>query len=436
MGTLKTYKEIKANLESLLIYRNIRDDQVIKSIEAMFKETKRDTPSNTFLSSQYNTVLGDLVCFAEERAYKGNLLSNYVLDLILNDSNVFAQSCEKYGDNIESCLKDLAIKDLRTIFSIMHLDFMSFKNMSKINGDFILDYNPTLNKHLYKPYNEEKNFLCQTDCFDDFFNSLVQYYHKIGSGILSSNIAFKWVDDFGIVPVHNPHKIELNHIIGCAYQKDMLIKNTDAFIKGHTANNVLLEGSRGTGKSSLVKALLNYFHTDGLRLIEVGKTQFLHLSTIMNELSKKNKPFILFLDDISFEDTEIEYKQMKSILDGGIETKPSNVLIYATSNRRHLVKEKWEDAPTLSNVGEIHSNDSVNEKLSLSDRFGLTLTFVKPTQKEYLDIVFGLVEQKNIDLPQDYIKQEAIKWELNQNGRSGRTAEQFINHLISEHSIL
>jgi predicted AAA+ superfamily ATPase len=156
----------------------------------------------------------------------------------------------------------------------------------------------------------------------------------------------------------------------------------------------------------------------------------------MNELSKKNKPFILFLDDISFEDTEIEYKQMKSILDGGIEAKPNNVLIYATSNRRHLVKEKWEDAPTLSNIGEIHSNDSVNEKLSLSDRFGITLTFIKPTQKEYLDIVFGLVEQKNIDLSKDYIKEEAIKWELNQNGRSGRTAEQFVNHLVSKHNLL
>ncbi|GAA0179273.1 ATP-binding protein [Clostridium sediminicola] len=431
MKTIDNYYNIKTDLRNLLIYRNIRKNNTMKKLELLITESAKENLNYELISETYISFIGDLIKITEERAYTGNLLGNFILNLILNDSNVFALSCEKYGSNLEPSLIKLAMEDLEVLYNLMNLKLSFLDLITKVDSSFLLDYQPTLNKEKYQPYKYEKSQLIKSENFHSFAEHLIQYYYKIGSGILSNFLAFKWDELSGIAGIDNPHKIELENIIGYSYQKETLIKNTKSFIDGKVANNILLEGARGTGKSSLVKALLHHFHKDGLRLIEVNKLQFLYLNKIMSQLSKMNKPFILFLDDISFEDTELEYKQMKSILDGGIEARPQNVVIYATSNRRHLVKEKWDDAPDLSHKDEIHSNDSINEKLSLSDRFGITLTFVKPSQKEYLEIVYSLAKQNGITLPQEQLKAEAIKWELNQNGRSGRTAEQFINYLIS-----
>lgn len=431
MNNIDTYYSLKKDLEHLIIYRKIKDDGILTKIMLLINESTKEKSNHTFISQNFISIIGDLINLAEEKSYKGNLLSNYIFDLILKDPNVFALSCEKYSSNVGASLKNLAIKDLQTLYKLMNLNLDFFADIAKVDSSFLFNYESTLNKEKYRPYENEKQQLINASNFEIFYEGLMKYYSTIGSGILSNYLAFKWDELSGITGVDNPHKIELDNIIGYSYQKEALIKNTKAFVDGKVANNILLEGARGTGKSSLVKALLHHFHKDGLRLIEVNKLQFLDLNKIMSQLSKMSKPFILFLDDISFEDTELEYKQMKSILDGGIEARPKNVVIYATSNRRHLVKEKWEDAPDLSHKGDIHSNDSINEKLSLSDRFGITLTFVKPSQKEYLEIVYAIAKQQGLTLPQEQLKAEAIKWELNQNGRSGRTAEQFINNLAT-----
>lgn len=433
MKTIDNYYNIKTELKNLLIYRDIRENETVKKLELLITESGKENLNYELISQTYISFIGDLIEIAEDRAYNGNLLSSFILDLILNDSNVFSLSCEKYGSDIEESLSNIAMQDLEVLYNLMNLNLTFLNLITKVDANFLSDYQPTLNKEKYQPYKYEKTQLIKSNNFHSFAECLIQYYSTIGSGMLSNYLAFKWDELLGITGVNNPHKIELENIIGYSYQKKALLKNTKAFVDGKVANNILLEGARGTGKSSLVKALLHHFHKDGLRLIEVNKLQFLDLNKVMSQLSKMNKPFILFLDDISFEDTELEYKQMKSILDGGIESKPKNVVIYATSNRRHLVKEKWEDSPDLSHKEDIHSNDSVNEKLSLSDRFGITLTFVKPSQKEYLEIVYGLAKQQGIVLPQEQLKAEAIKWELNQNARSGRTAEQFINYLISSY---
>ena len=239
---------------------------------------------------------------------------------------------------------------------------------------------------------------------------------------------FRWDLDLGLVPVRHPDRIQMDDLIGYERQKAVLTQNTEAFVAGRPANNVLLVGSRGTGKSSSVKALLNQYADIGLRLVEITKHDLRHLSSIMQALRERGKKFILFMDDLSFEEFEIEYRHLKSMMEGGVETKPDNVLIYATSNRRHLIKETWTDR-TGANADDIHSWDTINEKISLSDRFGITLTFAPPNQDEYLRIVESMARKRNICLPSAELRAEAIKWETAHSGRSGRIAQQFIAHL-------
>ena len=196
-----------------------------------------------------------------------------------------------------------------------------------------------------------------------------------------------------------------------------------------SANNVLLYGDSGTGKSTSIKATINEFNKDGLRMIEIYKHQLEYLSKVISQIKTRNYKFIIYMDDLSFEDYETDYKYLKSIIEGGLEEKPSNVLIYATSNRRHLIKETWKDRDDMEIDGEIHKSDNLEEKLSLSSRFGITIGYFKPLQKGYLEIVRGLAERNNIDMDIEELEAEAIRWERYNGGRSGRTAEQFIKYL-------
>ena len=221
-----------------------------------------------------------------------------------------------------------------------------------------------------------------------------------------------------------------DRLIGYENQKEKLIKNTEAFLKNKPANNVLLYGDSGTGKSSSIKALLNRYATEGLRLIELAKYQMKELPKILEVLKDRGLYFIIFMDDLSFEDFETDYKYMKAIIEGGVEVKPNNVLFYATSNRRHLIKEKWSDRDQES--GEIHLSDAIQEKISLASRFGITISYESPQQKGYLRIVKELAKQNNITLPVEELKERAIQWEMWNNGRSGRTAQQFIDYLLGE----
>lgn len=213
----------------------------------------------------------------------------------------------------------------------------------------------------------------------------------------------------------------------------MLINNTKAFLNGYPANNVLLIGARGTGKSSSVKALANEYFNQGLRLLEISKEQIIDFPQILKYICQRGRKFIIFLDDLSFDDFEVEYKYMKSLLEGSTEKKPDNVLFYATSNRRHIVQERWADRQGNPN-DDIHTADSLNEKISLSDRFGLTISFEAPNQNQYLEIVEAIAKKEKIEYSKEQLDKEAIAWELYQKGRSGRTARQFINSYYIEHN--
>ena len=224
--------------------------------------------------------------------------------------------------------------------------------------------------------------------------------------------------------------VKLDDLVGYEIPKKKLIDNTEAFVEGRPANNCLLFGDAGTGKSSSIKAILNQYYDRGLRMIEIYKHQFQDMNDVIAQVKNRNYKFILYMDDLSFEEFEIEYKYLKAVIEGGLERKPDNVLIYATSNRRHLVREKFSDKEERND--DLHRNDTVQEKLSLVARFGVSIYFMGPDKKEFMNIVKVLAERNGIVMPEDELFLQANQWELSHGGLSGRTAQQFIDYLLGQ----
>ena len=234
-----------------------------------------------------------------------------------------------------------------------------------------------------------------------------------------------------IEPITSIEHVYLKDLVGYELQKKKLVENTENFIQGKDANNVLLYGDAGTGKSSSIKAILNEYYDRGLRIIEVYKHQFKALSSVLEQVKDRNYKFIIYMDDLSFEDFELEYKYLKAIIEGGLGKKPKNVLIYATSNRRHLIRESFRDKRQLSD-DELHANDTVQEKLSLVARFGVTIYYGAPDPKEFKKIVVTLARRRGITMAEDELLLKANQWELAHGGLSGRTAAQFITYLLGQ----
>jgi uncharacterized protein len=260
------------------------------------------------------------------------------------------------------------------------------------------------------------------------------YYRRAGVGIFATYQAFRWQDG-QLQGVANPDPIQLRSLVGYETPRAALLKNTEALLAGYPALNVLLYGSRGTGKSSLVKSLVHEYGDRGLRLIEVGKANLKDLPTIVELLRPMPHPFIIFVDDLSFEEDDEAFKALKVVLEGSLTARPENVVVYATSNRRHLVREFHDDRPRPQDADEIHHWDTVQEKLSFSDRFGLTLTFEPADQSSYLEIVRHLVKEAAIEITDDELQFQALQWATRQNGRSGRTARQFVDFLRSDQKL-
>lgn len=425
LSSSESLKEMYKSINKLIVFRNLLEDPIIHDLKELLFEVKSKKDNDVKIDNLYYTVVHNLVKASETHGLSGDLLKSYMVYSIIKSKNFFTEAAEKYGAKIQKSLYTVALNDMKILYNIMHMDISL---ISDKDNELLKNYFPTLNKHKINMFDEEKLKIAQSESPEDMLNNTIDYCFKIGSGEMSDNIAFRWEDR--LIGVSDYDYIKLSDIIGYDRQKIALVKNTEAFINGHPANNVLLIGSRGTGKSSSVKAMITEYYSKGLRLVEITKRQLLCFPDILTELKNRGKYFIIFIDDLSFEEGEIEYKQMKSFLDGGIEKVPSNVLVYATSNRRHLIKETWSDK--MQNGEELHTSDTVNEKLSLSDRFGLKLTYISPDQKEYFKIVEGLAKKSNLDIPEEILKKEAAKWALNQNGRSGRTAKQFINYISSE----
>ena len=251
----------------------------------------------------------------------------------------------------------------------------------------------------------------------------------------AESVAFIWQHNHGaFLPVRHIDPIRLSHLLGIELQMKRLVRNTRQFLAGAPANHVLLWGERGTGKSSLVKALLNEFAAQGLRLVQVHRQDLLDLPEITNRLWDRPEKFILFCDDLSFEADDAEYKELKAMLEGGLHARPENLLVYATSNRRHLIPEQMADRQVIMHGGEAHLNDAIDEQLSLADRFGLRLGFYHVDQETYLQIVTQMVATRGVRITADVLERDALRWALSSN-RSGRAARQFVDDLVGRQAL-
>lgn len=372
-----------------------------------------------------NSFVSLLIRLAEKYNLYGNLFNSLLTNLLINNENSFSLALERKHD-IAINLKDIVINDFKIIFKMFNTDFSCLTLLQQNLINNFVPSKPVINQELFDISRFLQNSLTNCKDVNEFYDTLEKFFVTYGVGKFGLNKAFRYENN-EICPIIHIGNGRLDQLIGYESQKQILTKNTEAFLSGKKANNVLLYGDSGTGKSSSIKALLNEYYKDGLRMIEIYKHQFKYLPSIIQELQSRNYKFILFMDDLSFEEFEIEYKYLKAVIEGGLEKKPDNILIYATSNRRHLVKQTWSDR---QDQDEVNINDAKQEKISLSSRFGVKILYTHPNRQNYLEIIDGLAKQYNLQIPQEELHQKALTWEIRYGGFSGRTAKQFINAML------
>ena len=383
-----------------------------------------------------------ILLIATDYGFDDNLWHNYLTFFMMMNENPFSLTCEKVGAN-EGSVNALVMEDFSIFKRLFDYDFSELESKLGINCfSQISDYKAVEKKDLMynKSVSEKVRALSKkleaAKDEQDFFNAITSFYKDYGVGMFGLNKAFrigeKGNNEFEFLPINNMDQVTLDDLVGYEIQKKKLVDNTEAFVKGNKANNVLLFGDSGTGKSTSIKAIVNQYYDQGLRMIEIYKHQFKYLSAIIAHIKNRNYKFIIYMDDLSFEEQETEYKFLKAVIEGGVETRPDNILIYATSNRRHLIKESWNDRNDQDNTNDRHHSDTVEEKLSLVNRFGVTINYSKPTPKEYFNIVIELAHRSGVKMSDDELRAEANKWELSHGGISGRTAQQFINYVLGK----
>ena len=367
----------------------------------------------------------ELIRAAENLGLSGNLLPRYFLHILTHEANLVSETMERTGLPPGSSLRQAFHQDIERLYPLLTQPTSTFL------GAKLLDhYEPTQNV-----YDKTEDFLLPwieaALTPRDYAEALLTYYARYGYGELAGHVVFRWDDAANkIRGIAHFERTQMKNLIGYQRQKEQLLQNTRAFVQGKPANHVLLVGARGTGKSSAVKALVSEYEESGLRLVQITKEQLRKLPEIMTALRNyAGRKFILFLDDISFEDSDAEFKAVKSAIEGGVSSCPPNVRLYATSNRRHLVRETWRDREQE----ELYRDDSINETISLSDRFGLVIHYHTPDQDEYLAIIDHMLSQKGIHLSPEELRIAGLRWEMTHSGRSGRTAQQFVAHYLGIH---
>lgn len=428
-------------VSKLLIYGDLPKNSILMELSNIIREYKEeDYKKDEIITKIYHQVKRILEV-GTDYGFDRNLWHNYLTYLLITNENPFSLTCEKVGAN-EGTVNYFAKNDFKQFKALFDYDFSAMEKELGIDcfeklgnyqaiGKTELMYNKNVSEKVLALSERLEN----TKDENDFFDCVTQFYKDYGVGMFGLNKAFRISDkDEGIHfhAINNMERVMLDDLVGYEIQKKKLIDNTEAFVQGRKCNNCLLFGDSGTGKSTSIKAIINEYYDQGLRMIEIYKHQFKDLSNVIAMIKNRNYKFIIYMDDLSFEDFEVEYKFLKAVIEGGVETKPENILIYATSNRRHLIKETWNDRSDIKVENGMHKSDTMEEKLSLVHRFGVTINYSKPTQKEYFEIAVELCRRLGIDLPEDQIKAEANKWELSHGGISGRTAQQFANYMAGQ----
>ena len=376
--------------------------RTMQSLSALLKcVSHEDTPTEDSILA-YADFVSDL--------YRHhNDLGTYVLTLVFEDENI---CMIKKGNNEEISEK---------MYSCLENELSALEEISQITSEEIkkaIDYDGFLPDWDNTPYDFKAEYSTRIDNVDKYgYGTYAKYYMFI-------------LKDGNIVPVKHPDEVKLSQLIGYETQRKMIIDNTLALLRGKPASNVLLTGDAGTGKSSSVKAIANEYRNEGLRIIEIRKDQLRDIPAVIDNLSTNPLKFILFIDDLCFESDDDNFGALKAILEGSVSARTQNIAIYATSNRRHLVKENFSDR----DGDDMHRNDTVQQLISLSERFGLKISFSKPLKDEYLKIVAGLAEQNGLSIPEEKLFAEAEQFALAKSGRSARAAKQFIDKMIAENT--
>ena len=435
------YREVA----KLILYRDLGEDSILRKLSGIFRDFDKGGYDSAQLITRIYEQIKALLDLSTLYGFDKNLWHNYLTFILLTNENSFSMTSEKVGAN-DGTVNHFAKNDFRVFKRLFDFDFRPIEEALGIDCFTTVCHYQAIGKK-ERMYNKNVSEKVQAvsarieEAVDEeeIFRIVTDFYAAYGVGMFGLNKAFRirrLEHEVEFLPVNNTDRVMLCDLIGYEIQKKKLIDNTEAFIKGLPANNALLFGDAGTGKSTSIKAILNEYYDQGLRMIEIYKHQFQDLSAVIAQIKNRNYRFIIYMDDLSFEEFEIEYKFLKAVIEGGMETKPDNVLIYATSNRRHIIRETWKDRGDMEVDEGMHRSDTMQEKLSLVARFGVTINFSKPTQKEYYHIVTELAKRyPKITLSEQELCAEANKWELSHGGISGRTAQQFINYIAGKEGV-
>lgn len=428
-----------ARIQECILYRGFSDGEILNNMAELINLYESDEEALKAKEDQFFKSINGLVELAGMYGFSGNIWHTYLTFLLVNHENAFSMASEIRGA-IKGSINDLAKNDFQIFKELYDFDITVFDRVfGTVCCKVICDYQtPDENSKLFNTRIRDR--ICQMSktlaaaaTTEEFMDDMVSFYKDFGVGKLGLHKAFRIGHDENgkveIQPITRIAHVKIDDLVGYEIAKKKLIENTEAFVQGRKANNCLLFGDAGTGKSSSIKGILNQYYDQGLRIIEAYKHQFQDLNEVIAQIKNRNYRFIIYMDDLSFEEFEIEYKYLKAVIEGGLETKPDNVLIYATSNRRHLIRETWSDRSDMSQ-DELHRSDTMQEKLSLAARFGVTIGYYRPKQQEYFEIVKQLAKKyPQITLSEEELCLKANQWELSHGGISGRTATQFIANL-------
>ena len=391
-------QKLKFCIDSLCVY-NISGDEVIKRLRCLLENAKTDGVYKAY-GEFFNALTS-----------RGESLKHYVSSLILFDDNVFTRAAAaKNADK----LSDSVIKAVES-------DLEKLDIISSIGADTVINDN---NKEILKTMPQWEIGKCGSPfekTFSSSIGSLIEYHEKNGFGVFAKFFAFSWRDK-ELQPIASIDTIRLSDLKNYELQRKQVVDNTLAFLDGFPANNVLLYGDRGTGKSSTVHAILNEYKSRGLRIIEISKGDISDLPLIRDKILDNPLKFIIFIDDLSFDKKEDSFSELKAALEGTLSKREENAVIYATSNRRHIVKENFTEREN-----DVHKTDTMQEELSLSDRFGLSVNFMNPDKASYLDIVLKIASDRDFPFDEEELLNGAEQWVRRRGGRSPRCAKQYID---------
>ena len=424
----------------LLLYSNLGEDSILLRLSGIFFDWEQQKCEKSALIRRIYVEIKRILDLATTYGFNTNLWHNYLTFVLITNENSFSLTCERVGAS-EGSVNHFARADFRIFKNLFDFDFTPIEADLGIDCFTVLSNYRAIPKKAqmyYRNVSEKVRALSaaieQAKDENEIFDLVTAHYRDCGVGMFGLNRAFRIrpAENGGVefCAINNIDSVVLDDLIGYEYQKKELRGNTEAFVSGRSCNNMLLYGDAGTGKSTSVKAILNEYCDRGLRMIEIYKHQFGLLSEVIARVKNRNYRFMIFIDDLSFEEHEVEYKFLKAVIEGGVETKPDNVLICATSNRRHLIQETWKDRNDMEFNGDVHRSDTMEEKLSLAARFGCAINYSNPDRRQYHDIVKGIASRcGDLGLTEEQLLLEANKWEIRHGGISGRTAQQFINYL-------